>query len=326
MSELVRKNWFLLLISLLISIVIWIYVSYVVNPGYVKEIKDIPIVFNNLSSDFESGKLKIIEANCQSISVQVKGDRNIIASVKKDDIIASVDMISVTKSGSYSLQILVNFGDDGISVLQKNPQRCEIVVDDVVVEEREIGVKITGNLQEGFYINGEPSVNPAKVKITGPKSYVSRISRAEAIVNLEGKDADIRENAPVRLVDVVGDELTFGDKSSRLPGVSIDISEANVHYSVSNKKEVEIYPDLKNKNAMDTSGISWEIISGKKVTVWGPANTVKNVDKILTEPIDISQLSHGQEVELRVIIPDGVESDYDAKKVRVRFSMDGSPD
>ena len=57
MNEVVRKNWFLLLISLLVSIVIWIYVSYVVNPTYVKKINDIPIVYNNLSSDFESGKL-----------------------------------------------------------------------------------------------------------------------------------------------------------------------------------------------------------------------------------------------------------------------------
>ena len=321
MSELVRKNWFLLLVSLLASIIIWIYVSYVVKPEYVDKITNVPVVFNNQSSDFESGKLRIIESNCDSITVQVKGNRKDVAAIRRDDVVANVDMISATKSGKYRLDITVSFGVDGISVLQKSPQKCEIVVDDVVVEEREIGAKLNGNLMEGFYINGEPDINPSKVKITGPKTYVNRISHAEAIVNLDGKDADIRMNSRIRLVDVAGNELTFGGKETDLPDVSVDISEANVHYAVSNKKEIEIYPDLKNKNNIDTSGITWKVLTDSKVTIWGPANTVKNIDKILTEPIDVSNISEGQETELRVIIPQGIETDIDTKKVKIRFSV-----
>ncbi len=321
MNEIVRKNWFLLLISLLVSIAIWIYVSYVVSPAYVKRINDVPIVYNNLSSDFESGKLRIIESNCDSVSVEIKGDRSDIASIRKDEIVANVDMISVTKSGNYSLQISVTFGEDGVSVLQKDPQRCEIVVDDVVVEEKEISVRTEGNLSDGFYINGEAEITPDKVKITGPKSYVNKISRAEAIVDLSGKDADIITNAQITLVDVAGRKLTFGDKNSDLPNVGIDISEVNVHYAVTNKKEIEIVPDIRGNLEDSISNVKWNVLSDKKLTIWGPANVVKNIDKIYTEPVNISNLSDGKELELRVIIPDGIETDYDMKRVKIRFNL-----
>lgn len=321
MNEVVRKNWFLLLISLLVSIVIWIYVSYVVNPTYVKKINDIPIVYNNLSSDFESGKLRIIESNCDSVSVEIKGDRNDVASIKKDDIVANVDMISVTKSGNYSLQIAVNFGEDGVSVLQKTPQRCIIVVDDVVVEEREITVRTEGNLSEGFYINGDAQITPSKVKITGPKSYVNKVDRAEAVVDISDNDADIITNAQINLVDVTGKVLTFGDKDSDLPNVGIDISEANVHFAVTNKKEIEIVPDIKVKHGENAADVKWTVLSDKKLTIWGPANVVKNIDKIYTEPVDVSVLSDGSELDLKVIIPEGIETDYDMQRVKIRFNI-----
>lgn len=321
MNEIVRKNWFLLLISLLVSIVIWIYVSYVVNPTYVKKISGIPVVYNNLSSDFESGKLRIIESNCETVSVEIKGDRNDIAAIKKDDIVANVDMISVTKSGNYSLQIVVNFDEDGASVLQKTPQRCEIVVDDVVVEEKEISVRTEGNLSEGFYINGEAEITPAKVKITGPKRYVSKVSKAEAIVDISGKDADIITNAQIALVDVAGKRLTFGDKDSDLPNVGIDISEANVHYAVTNKKEIEIVPDIKVREGESASDVKWTVLSEKKLTIWGPANIVKNIDKIYTEPVYMSALSNGRELDLRVVIPEGIETDYNMQRVKIRFNI-----
>lgn len=321
MNEVVRKNWFLLLISLLVSIAIWIYVSYVVNPAYVKKINDIPIVYNNLSSDFESGKLRIIESNCDSVSVEIKGDRNDIASIKRDDIVANVDMISVTKSGNYSLQIVVTFGEDGVSVLQKTPQRCEIVVDDVVVEEKEITVRTEGSLSEGFYINGEAEITPAKVKITGPKSYVNRISRAEAVVDISDKDADIIANAQITLTDAAGRSLTFGDKNSDLPNVGIDISEVNVHYAVTNKKEIEIVPDIRTKKGESASNVKWTVLSDEKLTIWGPANTVRNIDKIYTEPVNVSAISDGSELDLRVIIPEGIETDYDKQRVKIRFNI-----
>ena len=321
MRELVKKNWFLLLVSLLVSIAIWIYVSYIVNPSYVKKINDIPIVYNNLSSDFESGKLRIISSNFDSVSVEVKGDRNDVAAIKKDDVVANVDMISVTKSGKYSLQFSISFGVDGVSVLQKKPQFCDIIVDDVVVAEKEISVKTAGNLMEGFYINGEATVNPSKVKITGPKTYINKIYGAEVVVNLDGKDADIRTNASINLVDAFGNKLTFGDKKSDLPNVGIDISEANVYFAVSNKKEIVISPDIRNRNNIDVSDIGWSILNEEKVTIWGPANTVKNIDKILTDPIEISSVYDGQVVDVRVIIPDGIETDFDKRRIKVKFEI-----
>ena len=58
MNRILKSDYFLMVISVLIAVFIWIYVVYEKNPMHEVWIRDLPINFINQAEDFKNGKLE----------------------------------------------------------------------------------------------------------------------------------------------------------------------------------------------------------------------------------------------------------------------------
>ena len=193
MRDFFKKDWVIKVISVLVSIIIWIYVVYFQNPQYETWIKGVPVTRSNMSTDFSSGKLKILDSNSDTVNIKVKGTRRTVAKLNNANIKVTADMISVTKDGNYTLGTNVVFPVSGITIVQKEPYNYEIAVDKVATSKLKIEVKKTGTLKSGYEIDTE-SITPETVSITAPQSILNTVSKAAVTVDISGKSSDIRGN------------------------------------------------------------------------------------------------------------------------------------
>ncbi len=305
MKKFYKTDWFLRVVSVFVSIILWIYVVYFQNPGYERWIRDIPVVKTNESSDFENGKLCIVDGNSDTVDLKIKGSRKTVAKLTNQNIQISADMFGISSEGEYVLNTNVVFPVSGIEILQKNPHNFAVVVDKVITIEKKINVEYVGSLQEG-YILENVEVSPQQIKITGPESIVGLVDKAVITVNLANNKKDIEDSFHVKLVGN-GIELSGLD-------ITRNIELADVKIKVYAQKSVDVNVKANNTDA----SLSYV---AEQVKIKGSPDVLENLKSISTKPFDASHYAQGSEFEVELDLPDDVELiSSDDNKITVTVS------
>ena len=89
-----------IIISVLISILLWIYVINVVNPPATETIREIPVQLSGLDS-LEAGHLTIAGDGYYTVDVTVSAPRAELAGISQKDITASASLLGLTAGQNY---------------------------------------------------------------------------------------------------------------------------------------------------------------------------------------------------------------------------------
>ncbi len=316
-----KKDWVIMLVSLLASIALWGYVSYVVNPEYETTIDDIEIVYNSQISAISNGKLAVVEQDARTISIKIKGDRKTIAALNEDEIKAYVDFSSITKPGKYELPISVELNNYGVSVISKSKSLYKVVIEPIVMVPKSISVITDGSFEDGYMQKGDAVITPEEIVVTGIQREVDRVSSVRVTLDVSEADKDIRRNASIQLYDVNGKVLTFGAEGTDLPSVKTDKVEASVYIQLMKKVPVKL--NVHNSNEDIKKSVEYEIIENEYVLIWGNNELMNSINEIMSVGVDYADISDGEERMISLIIPEGIESDFDAssQKIKVRFKV-----
>ncbi len=314
MKDIFKTNWFLMAVSLLSAVLIWIYVVYKLNPMYEMVVRKIPVSYLSQSEDFDSGKLTVLSANSDTVDIRIRGKRSTISKLKRDDINCSVNMSDVRNSGSYSLPISISFNTDGVELLTKNPYKISMTVDNVVSVEKKIEIETTGKPADG-YIAESVEYNPLKIRLTGAKSIVNKVDKALISVDLSNAEDSIVGRYKVKLYDKNGNE--FNNEN-----INKNITYTELKYKIYQSKSIGINAVLSSDT--NTYGkVSAEKIKPDKITVLGDKRVMLKLDKIDTKKIDTTYIKDGDTLTVELEdIPDEVYLEDDVKKVEITFRVE----
>lgn len=309
-----KKDWVIKVISILVSLIIWIYVVYFQNPQYEKWIKNIPVTKTNMSTDFSTGKLKIMETNSDTVDIKVRGSRKTIAKLNNQNIKVSADMISIAKEGQYSLSTNVVFPVGGIAVLNKEPYTLDLSVDKVSNKKLKIEVKKTGNLKSGHEIDTQ-TITPETVSITGPQSILNSISKAIITVDVNNKVSDIKGNYLIELFDSNNSKIENPNLSK-----SVDFAEAL--FTVAATKEVKIVPKVKFSNVGNGKEVTASVTGNKTVFIKGKSSVLESISEIYTKEFTFSNIQNGYVATVELDIPENVSlADGEKSMAKVVLSV-----
>lgn len=308
-----KTDWFLRVASLVAAIFIWLYVVYQENPTIDTWVNNIYVSQRNLSQDFENGKLVILSVSSNDVDVKLSGRRSIISSINAESGSAYIDMSKITEAGRYEVPIKVDFSIDGMDVVQLKPNRCTVVVDRVVTEERPVEIIRKGVVSGGHFVE-DIVMNPDVLKISGPKTAVDAVASCAITVDLTDKSEDIKGLYKIKLYDGSGAEIT--DSS-----VTKNIEYTDVHCMLSTVKNVEVKPVLSS----DVNQKGEKIVATcepSRLTVSGKAALLESTVELLTNVIDVSKVYEGTEIDCEVLLPEGlVLADDNAKTVKVKLTV-----
>lgn len=192
MRTFLTKNTSLKVLSVLLAVSLWFYVSY---RGESEMSIDAPLEFKNIPTGME-----ILRQNIRKVTVNVQGHEQAMHRLRQSDVHVVVDM-SGTKKGEN----LISLDKDNVllprtmKVQRIEPTSVKVVLDETVSRTVPVRPYITGSPEKPFVLAAIKG-SPAAVRIEGPKSEVEKITliRTDPI-DITGFDDDLTQNVKLNL-------------------------------------------------------------------------------------------------------------------------------
>lgn len=302
-----KKDILVKICCVILSFALWLYISNVQNPIRTTVIKNVEVKI--LNKDILS-QYNLIETPNQSYTVNltVKGSVNEIYSLKPSQFKLQADISSYAlKKGTMKIPVEIKSSPSDISII--NPENLWVKMDIDNLEQKSIPIKV--NLKGVQNIKNklqESLISPREVLISGPQKYVKYVKSGVVDVFLNKKLRQVNDMYTVTPVDASGTKVEY---------VYVKPKQIKVQLAFNQSKSVPIEASIKDTKKKNISIVS---IEPKNVIISGQESDLKNVNKIITDQIDISKINSDGVIEVPLKVPSNINIQNNSKaKVKLEF-------
>lgn len=304
-ASFITNNFWLKIISLFFAILIWSYVINETNPSRSAVFADLSLSANYEYSLKNSGLVLQEDINKLpkirvALNIPYKEYRN----VKAANITVYIDLSKITSTGTFELPVYATCSNPDAVITSVKPASVTVTVDDLATAEIPVSLSYSGTLPSDLY-REEASAAPNILKISGPKNYVSKISKAVVNVDLSLMHDGYTASLPYNFVDSSGNIIS---------PASIDVADnrtnVTVDMGIKTKKSVpiEFASHLLNTDKL-AEGYKFESAELKvgTVEIAGNEDILKNIDKLHIEDIDFTDMNSSvKQIIASLAVPDGI--------------------
>lgn len=270
-----------LIISVIISVIIWFAVSIQVFPDESDHVDGIPVIAEP-TLFMQQENLMITDFN-EEVSIQIRGKRYVIGTLTNEDFIASLDLSGISSPGTHTVNVDLNMvhpTSDCEIITQGltasiNVQR--IVTKEIALDVNTSNISVADSLQ---IQTDEISLSTETVRISGEESLVNSVARAVIDpVSNNVLTETTRLTGNISLYDMNGTkiddpglEYASGNYSVTIPLYRVKTLPLNVSIN---------YPQNFNQDSLKYT------IYPQEITIAAPA-TDMSIDKL--DRIDVGQI------------------------------------
>lgn len=298
MDKLMDNPWFIKIIALALAFLLY---SSVPNSG--NKLSDIYVPGEQTTATITGVPVKayydtenlVVSGLPESVDVTIKGPVTHVQPAKTlKNFEVYVDLTNA-KVGTQKVKLHIRALSDKLKVTL-NPEYAHVLIQEKITKEFKVGAEYNNGLIEDGFSAGQPIIEPDKVKITGAKDVIDRITYVKATLDLKQPVNDtISREAHIKVLDR---ELNKLD-------VIVDPETVKVTIPVKNtSKEV---PISVIQNGTPPAGVTIDSINLDitKAAIMGKEDVIKATDHVRVE-VDVSKISDDTSLTLPVIISDGI--------------------
>lgn len=305
-DKIFRSKLFWAALSLLASVVLWMFVTSNEVIMETKTIYDVPVEFKGREELRDRYALIITEGDSQRVWVKIEGNKYDVNRLSNTNISALVDLSSITTPGSQSLGFDVEydpevFNSDFVTA-GKSANVIKFTVEKLQSKTVPVIAKFTGTLAEG-YINDANldnlPVEPISVRIQGSQAEIDLVTAALVVIDRENLDVSL--DIPSTSFELVGEDY----EPLTLSTVETDIDTVTVKLPLSKKKTVPLSVSFIDGGGVSAdSNIIRTVIEPATIEISGPADVLDSISKIELDPIDLATFLLEEEFERTIVLPD----------------------
>ena len=290
-----QKNWFLMVMSLLIGMLLWGYVLAYLNPIRTKRIPGVIISLEG-TNDLLSRNLIVVSSNMEKATVTVSAELNRHAEIDATRVNCIASVNKITAEGDYTLPLVGTVPSGLGTVASVSPDNIRVVVDRLITKTVPVQLQYAGELPEGYSVSSE-YYEPSLLTLEGAARYIEPVHHAVATVDLTGLTNDFEGAVDVLYYDKEGEELTVVTRNKQEHSIIVRVR-------ITAHKELPILLDMTapDPEYYDTS----YAVSHASVTVWGDWHVLKALEAIYTEHVELTSDMWGSTFECALLIPEGV--------------------
>ena len=313
---------FLVVLSVVMAFLAWIFVSLNSNDTKGKTISGIAIDMQQVDESIGKLGLSTISAEQPKVTVRVEGVIYDIGNLTASDVRVYPDISKVTTAGVHTVELKgeVEDGDKNISIESISPASIQIKFDSLETVTMDIKARLSGySAPAKDYLIRDVSVSPSSVELTGPAEDIARISQCVVEKDIDQElTSSYSETLPIQFLDVDGNELD-------LKYVVSDVTEARVTIPILKKKVVPVRLDFINvPEGFPVGQLSFHI-SNEEIEVAGPAEAIDRYKEIPLGQVDLRTLDIGMTESFAVELPTGFVNTQNIQSV-VEHAGTGSAD
>jgi len=284
-NNLISSKWFLITVSCLISIFLWVYVNNVENVDIESTITGIPVTYIGEEDILADRKLIVTDKDEQTVTLRLYGKRSDINQITKNDIQVTVDLTDIKNTGVvervYDVA-LTNGVDINDIFVDKNPTYVTINIDRMSTTKINLRGEINVTVAEGYM--AEPAEYDREyLEISGPEEIISKVDHALVRVSRENLTKTVTNRVDYKLIDAEGNEVVSDE-------IEVDVEQVEVTIPVVMYKEVVLDVDILPGGGAKRSDAIVEI-DPPTIALSGDAGILSALNKISIGSIDLSDFA-----------------------------------
>lgn len=313
-KNLFTKNLGTKFLSLFIALLLWVYVIGVINPKVDLEFKNIDVSLQGSENIKNQYGLIVTDITDPKISIRVQGERNKLLTLGSSEILAYVDLSTITTKGTFKLPVIVEIPQGKGIVSERSLMATNVTVDKAAKAEVPVKAVVSGNVVDG-YTMGSPQVTPSQITISGPESVVIRVSYATCTVTKEAISEDIKTDVGFILYDEK-DEQVVSD------WLTITPEKANIYVPVLGYKTVPVTVNLVDPTGTDNlKNDAQVVISPSVLKITGTPTEVEKISSVEAGSINLSTVSGSATYKFPVLLPTGVSEVDGVTEISVTVTL-----
>ena len=311
MKNKITKNWGLKLVSFLFATIVWIIVTNINDPVERWPVSNVPVTIRNLDLITERGQTYEILDNTDMIdTVAVYAPRSVIKLLSESNVVAIADVNDLTSLDTIPIKLSINKYSDKLESIKGSIDFVKLNIENKQTRSFPIRANAVGEVREGYMV-GDISTEQNLLRVSGPESVVSQISKVQVDVDVSGFTSNIGADAEIRLYNADGVEV-------KAANLERSITKVRVNVEILEQKTVPINYTSTGVPA-DGYRLTGETTSTRySVAIAGRSSLIQNVNAI-DIPEGIIDVSDAREnvtaqINLKDYLPDGVilaEEEFD---------------
>jgi YbbR domain-containing protein len=181
------SNAGLRIISLLLAMFTWLFVKGITSDS--RTVDGVPLEVRTKPG------LAVLQTNASTVSVVVRGTREDVRQVSRQDLSALVDLTREERRGLITVKLGPRTVRQSrrVQVTQVEPAELTLNVDEIIAREMPVQPQFAGELASGLAIE-RVIIQPEAVKVTGPKTLLNKMSNVATLpIDVSGRRTSFRE-------------------------------------------------------------------------------------------------------------------------------------
>lgn len=307
----VRNNKSLALLSLVLALGLWVYVTDEENPT-VTDLLPMPMTVEPINVPAGLAVANVLE----TVSVRISAPDDLWQRLSVDDLRATADL-SGLPAGEHDVPVRVRpaRGRSNLRVVEVFPSRVRVRLEPVTQREVPVVVNIVGSPPLGYEL-GEPTASPSQVTVVGPKDTVELVEAAVTNINMTGATADIQQTFALTPRNL--------SRGFTVDGVTLNPANVTVKIPVTQKVFNRTYVVSASLRGSPAPGyrVTAVEVEPAAVTVLGSLTALQALTVITTEDVDIGGATADVVRNARLRLPEGITPyGHQIVLVRVRIGV-----
>lgn len=286
LNKLFQNNKFLIILSLVISTITWVYMSMGTTNDTSVTISNIPIQIE-LPDQLVNNGLQVFSDTEQTATVTVTGSRSVLGSISTKDITVTAATNGIDSAGTYQISlsaVKTNPSANFQIISTVTPSNVNVIVDYLRETSFPIQENVVYKVADGYYAS--TSLASKNITVSGPQTEIAKIAKVSASAELDGiLDDSTSATADILLYDKSGNRI-----STDLLKMEFGTVEASI--SVLPEKTVKVVPEFMNKPKGLNLGDDMLSVEPSEILLAGPKKVLDNTKSIKLESIDFATLSN----------------------------------
>ena len=307
------------LLSLLVSLGMWLYVVNYISPESEAMFYNIPVVFEGETVLTTERNLMITDISTTTVNMKISGNRSDLNKVNSNNITVKIDLSKVYDPGETTLQYSYSFPGDvpqgALSVESKFPSAITITTDSKLTRPVPVEVVYTGSAPEGFITDTENAVlDYTHVNVTGPSAVVELIDRARINVNLEDRTESINESFVYTLCDAEGIPVDAEQ-------IVTDVAEIHVNLGIHRFQEVPLKVSITYGGGTNENNVKVDL-APQSIRVSGSEKMLEDLTELVVGTIDLAAIDGDTTLTFPITLPEGVTNLSGVTEVTATIDFD----
>lgn len=291
------------LLSLLVSLGMWLYVVNYISPESEATFYNIPVVFEGETVLTTERNLMITDISSTTVNMKISGNRSDLNKINSSNIIVKVNLSQVYDPGETHLNYTYSFPGDvsqsALNVENKFPSAITITTDTKLTKEVPVKVVYSGSAPEGFISDTENvALDKNFVTVTGPSTVVNLIDHARIDLDLSNQRETISDHFVYTLCDKDGQPVDAEQ-------IVTDVGEIYLNLIIQRFQEVKLMLNVTYGGGTTEANTRIQL-APETIRVSGSEKVLESLTELVVGSVDLSTIESDTSLTFPITLPEGV--------------------